>query len=72
MRLKLSSGFLLEVRALWSHLWIYILPKRGLEFHALRHAYLMKEPTWNLSSYNRADGILVFLQINTDMLSLIL
>ena len=40
---------------------------------ALRHAYLMKEPTSKLSSYmyNRPGGILVFLQNNTDMLSFI-
>ena len=45
--------------------------KARLRLHsALRHAYLMKEPTSRLSSYNRPGGILVFLQITLTSLVL--
>ena len=41
----------------------------GRIYHsALRHAYtvyIMKEPTWNLSPYNRHGGIVLFLENNT-------
>ena len=42
---------------------------RGDSIHsALKHAYLMMEPTRNPSSYRRPGGILVFLQNNSNML----
>ena len=39
---------------------------------ALRHAYIIKEPTGKLWSYNRPGGILGFLQNNNGMLCFIL